>query len=131
MTKPTTPGIAELLDAYRRMLVIFVSNGGNDAYWDDEPKAAILAHVADLEAQRDYFAKLYGETCEKYVSVQTQRDEALKDAGRMDFLEDKDRCYWVDVQRQPDGMMMYAGQGPGLREAIDAAIAQRGASQGS
>lgn len=53
-------------------------------------------------------------------------DEALKDAGRMDFLEDKDRCYWVDVQSQPDGMMMYAGQGPGLREAIDAAIAQRG-----
>lgn len=99
MTKPTTPGIAELLDA-----LTDAYNHLDDMRFVNE-KINIGDYVADLEAQRD---------------------EALKDAGRLDFLEDKDRCYWVDVQRQPDGMMMYAGQGPGLREAIDAAIAQRG-----
>ncbi len=53
MTNPTTPGIAELLDDYRRMLIIFASNVNNDDAWDDEPKARILAHVAAIEAQRD------------------------------------------------------------------------------
>lgn len=44
------------------------------------------------------------------------------DTARLDFLEDDGRCYWVDVQRQPDGKGIFAGQGKGLRAAIDQAI---------
>lgn len=58
------------------------------------------------------------------VPVDPAELEALRrDAARLDWLEDMARCYWVDVQRQPDGKMIFAGEGPGLREAIDAARA--------
>ncbi len=57
--------------------------------------------------------------------------ELERDAARLDWLENSDVCYWVDVQRQPDAEMMYAGGGPGLREAIDAALsAARGEGAG-
>ena len=45
--------------------------------------------------------------------------QAMTDTARMDWLEDDDRCYWVEVQSQPSGEMIYAGSGKGLRGAID------------
>lgn len=45
--------------------------------------------------------------------------QVMADTARMDWLEDNYRCYWVEVQRQPSGEMIYAGSGKGLRESID------------
>lgn len=103
--EPTTPGIVELLDAYgiaciqaaRKALALgLADNGPTDTY------RAILAFVADLEAQRD---------------------EALKDAGRMEWLAEHahiDTTHWLHDGRDPATTIHV------LRGAIDAAIAQRG-----
>lgn len=48
--------------------------------------------------------------------------EMEKDAARLDYLENPDRCYWGEFRKQPDGKTMYAGNGPGLRAAIDDAM---------
>jgi hypothetical protein len=54
-------------------------------------------------------------------SISAGYDEA-KDAERLDWLEDPAECYWVSVQRSPDGKHIRSGQGKGLRSAIDLAI---------
>jgi len=50
--------------------------------------------------------------------------EHIKDADedRLDALEDKSKTYWVQVQSQPSGDMVWDGQGVGLRKAIDKKI---------
>jgi hypothetical protein len=127
MTKPATPGIAELLDACIDAHMGNYSEAVNDG---PRARAAVLAHVADLEAQRD---------------------EALKDAGRIEFLESLMQRtakfghagkVWplaTDFHINSMGASIYArtgvgsayefsGHGSTVREAIDAAIAQRGGS---
>lgn len=40
------------------------------------------------------------------------------------------KCYWVTVQTNPHGDHVYSGQGPALREAIDAAMSAAKKAQG-
>ena len=97
MTTPTTPGIAELLAR-----VIDVVRMRVDDRCDLESVNTaingVLAHVADLEAQRD---------------------EALKDAGRY---------RWLRAGRYPLHLaqMILNDTPEGIDAAIDEAIAQRG-----
>jgi hypothetical protein len=66
-TEPTTPGIAELLDAYGRVVFSHALGGANPTEVT-EAHAAVLAHVAAIEAQRDAWHELaehqrYCATC--------------------------------------------------------------------
>lgn len=47
--------------------------------------------------------------------------ELEKDAARLSWLEDADKCYLVCVESQPHADTIFDGPGPGLRAAIDKA----------
>jgi hypothetical protein len=51
------------------------------------------------------------------AAMQKQRDEAVQDAGRYRWLK-CDRCYWVKIQSQPSGDVVFEGR-HGMDEAID------------
>ena len=53
-----------------------------------------------------------------------ERDALKADAARYRWLRDPDKCYWLEVRRQPDGEPIFRGDGAGLDAAIDAQIAK-------
>ena len=76
-------------------------------------------HYADPDTLST-LAKLEREN----AALRAELERVRKDAERLDWMEDVSKCYWVQVDAQPDGHTVRAGQGTGLRAAIDAAIAQ-------
>ena len=67
------------------------------------------SQIAALTAERD--------------SLRAQVAELEKEAARLNWMENKNTCYYVNVQSQPHGDEIFSNHGVGLRAAIDAAIA--------
>ena len=124
---PTTPGIAELLKAYGR--AVFTNRSVDDM---NSTRDAILAHVADLEAQRDEA---------RANCVANGRDLDIATGGLDSYKADAQRYRWLRSHRDSDGnidedfhvhvdgsqfMNKWALTDNELDQAIDAAIAQRG-----
>jgi len=93
-----------------------------------EREARLRAQVEQLQrelaAERVENAHLRNEVAtERRHSEQAEQREqaAMEDSERMDWLEDITKCYWVTVQTHPSAQHIYSGQGPALRESIDAA----------
>ena len=71
--------------------------------------APLREQIAALTAERD--------------ALRTRVAELEKDAARLNWMENKNTCYYVTVKSQPHGNEIFSNQGVGLRAAIDAAIA--------
>jgi hypothetical protein len=61
------------------------------------------------------------------AAAQKQRDEAVRDAERYKWLK-SGKCYWVEIQSQPDGDYIFMGQpahslGGCIDNSIDAMLA--------
>lgn len=94
--------------------------------------------LAEAEAERDALCA----AAPQYLRSFTHERDALlaeiaglrEDKERLDWLENHDKCYWVEIQSEPHGGHVYKGH-PGIseimiREAITAAIAQQKAGEG-
>ena len=65
----------------------------------------------------------------KIEDVLVENSALRRDKERLDWLEDKERCYYAYVQAQPDARYIWLGSGAGLREAIDVAMAKEGGAK--
>ena len=70
---------------------------------------SLESQIAALTAERD--------------SLRARVAELEKEAARLNWMENKNTCYYVRVISQPHGNEIFSNQGVGLRAAIDAAIA--------
>ena len=85
-------------------------------------------HGADDEVYKLYYAEhlLLNEAADELSAAQSELTAARADAERLDWLEDKTKCYWVAIQRQPDAEHIFSGHGKLIRAAIDEAIRRGG-----
>jgi len=86
--------------------------------------AALLAANAALQARLADVERYHGEAVQREVALREQVARMEADAARLDWLEDRGRCYCVEVQSQPSGDYIYPNGGRStLRAAIDTARA--------
>lgn len=87
----------------------------------EEPQTFLNGPDGDTWVRWTYYDALRTAATEKIAALKAENEALRKDAERLNWLEDRSRCYWVSVQGQPAGNVIRSGQGEGLREAIDAA----------
>lgn len=58
-------------------------------------------------------------------TLKREVEELRRDKVRLDWLENPDAVYFVEVQTEPHGEYIHRSHPPGLRQAIDAALNQR------
>ena len=106
-----------------------IAEAGGKQHWAEAMREAMytLAVYRDNSVKEQRENAALRHDIERHVKIAsdlaTELEGVRKDAERLDWMEDVSKCYWVQVDAQPDGHTVRAGQGTGLRAAIDAAIA--------
>jgi len=90
--------------------------------------AALQTRVNELQSNENAYERIIGpcsyqEVADVAKMLRARVAELEKEAERLNWMENKNTCYYVRVQSQPHGNEIFSNQGAGLRAAIDAAIA--------
>lgn len=118
MTKPTTPGIAELLID----LILAAKRGSS--YGSE--RAAVLAHVAGLERERDEARAAAEKEFANVMALSAERDAYRADAERYRWLRDQTADDNLCIVGKDSVFPRFVNYSKAIDDYIDAAIAQRG-----